>query len=169
VPGVSEDRIDDLQTSLRALRKQVDQLGRQQQATASELRRAVLAAAVAGAMLILTATTWRTRDGGSADEVDTLWDMVPTIGLAAVTLVLVAATGLGSLAAFLTGAGRRTHVVLVVLSLLVVGAVLLVGAARPAGSFDPEDYASAPGRWLALLAALVLAGLHGSRAGELRR
>jgi hypothetical protein len=168
---MSEDRIDELQASVRALRRQLDQLDRQQRATASGLRQAVLAATVAGAMLVLTATTWRTApaDDDVLGDLGSLWSMASDGWPAVVALLLVTATGLGSLAVFLGEAGRVGHVVLVVLALLTAVAILLVGGVEPDGWYGQEDYESAPGRWLTLLAAVALAALHGGRAGEIRR
>ncbi|OLF15661.1 hypothetical protein [Actinophytocola xanthii] len=168
---MAEDRIDELQSSLRALRRQLDQLDRRQQASASGLRQAVLAATVAGAMLVLTATTWRTApgDGASVGDLGSLWGMTSDGWQPVAALVLVVATALGSLAVFLGEAGRVGHVVLVVLALLTALAILLVGGVEPDGWYESEDYESAAGRWLTLLAALGLAALHGGRASELRR
>lgn len=73
--------------------------------------------------------------------------------------LLVATIGL-----FLTESpGRVGHLVLVWVSLLTALAALLVGVV------PPEGYGSGPGRWLALLGALMLAAVHGARVEALRR
>ncbi len=166
---MSDERIDKLESSLKALRKRVDQLDHRRHDTASALRSAVLGCAVAGAMLALTATTWRTVDDGDHVDEVTLWGMVPNGWQAVVTLGLVLAVAIGTFGVSLGESSRGAHIVLVVLALLAAVAVLLVGAVDSDGGwYDPEDYGTAPGRWLTLLAALLLAATHGGRAGELR-
>ncbi len=162
-----EERIDKLEKSLQAMRKRVDEVDRGQRAELSGLRFAVFACTIAGAMLALTAVTWRTtRDtDDKVGEVTTLWGMVSEGWQAVAAFGLVLVVAVGTIAVFLTDtAGRRTYVVFAVLCLLTVVATLLVGAVEPDGWFDPEDGHAGPGRWLTALAAVVLAITHGSRA-----
>jgi hypothetical protein len=169
---MSEERIDKLEKSLQAMRKRVDEVDRGQRAELAGLRFAVFACTIAGAMLALTAVTWRTtRDTDDrVGEVTTLWGMVPEGWQAVVTFALVLVVAVGTLAVFLADtAGRRTHVVFAGLCLLTIVATFLVGAVEPDGWYDPEDSHAGPGRWLTALAALVLAVTHGSRASQVDR
>jgi hypothetical protein len=169
---MSEERIEKLEQSLRSLRKRVEEVDRGGHDIQKAVLYAVFACTVAGAMLALTATTWRSAsdtDDHVAD-VTTLWGMVPEGWQAVATLLGVLTVAIGTIAVFLADtAGRTTHVVFIVLCLLTVVGILLVGQVEPAGWFDPEDGHAGAGRWLTLLAALALAVVHGARAGELRR
>lgn len=169
---MSEERIEKLEKSLSAMRKRVDELDRGHRDALNAVRYAVFACTVAGALLVLTATTWRAAadsDGVVADAT-TLWGMVPEGWQAAWTLIGVLTVAFGSIAIFLADvAGRPTHVVFIVFCAVTVVGILLVGQVEPAGFPDPEDGLSGPGRWLTLLATLVLGVVHAARAGELRR
>jgi len=169
---MSEERIEKLEQSLSGLRKRLDEVDRGGRDIQRAIVYAVFACTVAGAMLALTATTWRSTsdtDDHFAD-VTTLWGMAPEGWQAVATLLGVLTVAIGTIAVFLADtAGRTTHVVFVVLCLLTVVAILLVGQVEPEGWFDPEDGHPGAGRWLTLLGALVLAVVHGARAGELRR
>jgi len=166
---MSEERMTALDQSLRSLRKRVDQLDHGRHETAATLRHAVLACAVAGAVVALTATTWRTVDDGDHVDAVTLWGLVPDGWQGAVALGLVLAVAAGTFGVSLGDPSRGAHLVLVALALLAAVAVLVVGAVDSGGGwYDPEDYGTAPGRWLTLLAVLLLAAVHGGRAGELR-
>ena len=166
---MSEERIE---KSLAAMRRRVDQLDRGQRDALNAVRYAVFACTIAGTLLALTATTWRAAadsDGAVADAT-TLWGMVPEGWQAAWTLIGVLIVAIGSIAVFLADvAGRPTHVVFIVFCALTVVGTFLVGQVEPAGFPDAEDGLSGPGRWLTLLATLVLGVVHAARAGELRR
>jgi hypothetical protein len=169
---MSDERIDKLEQSLLALRKRVNQQSREQQAGEGRLRHALIACAVAGAMVALTATTWQVEDSDvlEAADVRTLWGMLPDSWPPVITLALVLALGLGTIGVSLSDdTGRLAHQVLVVGALLAAVMVLSAGTAVvPTFGLDADDYESGPGRWLTLLCALGLAGLHGTRASELR-
>jgi hypothetical protein len=169
---MSEERIEKLELSLVAMRKRVEEVDRGLRAEQGGLRFAVFGCTVAGAVLALTATTWRTtRDTDDrVGEVTTLWGMVPEGWQAVVTFCLVLVVVIGTVAVFLTDtAGRTTHVVLLVLALLAALSIFFVGDVEPDGWYDPEDGHAGPGRWLTMLASLVLAATHGTRAAELER
>jgi hypothetical protein len=169
---MSEERIEKVERSLGALRKRIDELDRGNRDVQRAVVYAVFACTLAGIMLALTATTWRSArdvDDHFAD-VTTLWGMVPEGWQAVVTLIGVLTVAIGTIAVFLADtAGRTTHVVFIVACVLTAVAILLIGQVEPAGWFDPEDGHAGPGRWLTLLATLVLAAGHAARAGELRR
>ena len=169
---MSEERIEKLEKSLSALRKRLDEVDRGHRDAQRALLYSVFGATLAGAMLALTAATWRTaRDSDDfLADATTLWGMVPEGWQAAWTLIGVLVVAVGSIAVFLADtAGRATHVVFIVFCALTVVGILLVGQVEPAGWFDPEDGHAGPARWLTLLAALVLGVVHAARAGELRR
>jgi Mn2+/Fe2+ NRAMP family transporter len=169
---MSEERIDKLEKSLQVMRKRVDEVDRGQRAELAGLRYALFACAIAGAMLALTAATWRTthETDDHVGEVTTLWGMVPEGWQAVVTFALVLVVAVGTLAVFLADtAGRPTHLVFAGLCLLTVVAIFLVGAVEPAGWYDPEDGHAGPARWLTALAAVVLGITHASRAAEVDR
>ena len=168
---MSEERIEKLEKSLSAMRKRADEQDRGQRDALNALRYAVFACTLAGAMVALTATTWRAAESDDVvADATTLWGMVPEGWQAAVTLTGVLIVAIGSIAVFLADvAGRTSHVVFIVFCALTIVAILLVGQVEPAGFPDPEDGLSGPGRWLTLLATLVLAVAHAARAGELRR
>jgi hypothetical protein len=171
---MSDDRIDKLETTLRSLRRRVEGLELDQGDAESTVRHGLLASALSGAMVVLTATAWRTIDDTEADAGDptTPWQMIDEGGggLAAWTLVGVLVVAIGTLTVFLADTvGRATHAVFVVLCLLTAVGVIFVGRVDP-GLYlpEPEDVHTLPGRWLTLLAALALAGVHASRASRLR-
>jgi hypothetical protein len=169
---MSEDRIEKLEKSLRIVRTRVDELDHGQRGEFAALRFSVLASAVAGSMLALTATTWRTTVDDSdyvIGDVTTLWGMAPEGWQGTVTLLLVLTVSIGTIAVFLADiAGPITHFVFAALALFTVVGIVLLGALEPAGWGDPEDGRSGPGRWLTLLAALLLAIAHASRAEQVK-
>jgi len=166
---VSEERVEKLEKSLQHLRKRVDQVDRRQGDVLDGLRYAVLACAVAGAMLAMTAATWRTV-GGADGYVETLWGMVPEGWQAAWTLGGLLVVGVGTIAVFVADtAGKASHIVFVVLALLTALGIVLVGAVEPSGLYSAEEGDSAPARWLTLLATLFLAVVHGTRSNDIRR
>ena len=168
---MSDERIAKLEQSLQLLRKRVNQLGVEHQDIEGRLRHSLLACVVAGAMLALTATTWRVEDHEDleAEDVQTLWGMLPDGWPAVAALVLVVSLGLGTIGVAVGGGtGRTTHLVFVALALLTAVSVLFAGSLAPTFGLDADDYDSGPGRWLTLLCALGLAGIHGGRAGDLR-
>lgn len=151
---------DKVHAELRALRARLTKLESRQPRTLLESRVSGLAAAVAGCLIVLTAVTWAVDT--DYDQPYTLWGLVADGGwFALVTLALVFILGIGTALAFVDGsAPRSVHISFVVVGLAAAGGILFVGV--------PEDSDTAPGRWLALLAAVALAALHGTRAGELR-
>ncbi|HEX2132525.1 MAG TPA: hypothetical protein VHH15_13295 [Actinophytocola sp.] len=168
---MSDERIEKLEQSLLALRRRVDALSRGQRDTHVDLTYAVLASVLAGAVVALTATTWRHAEDIGADHtyVDTLWGMAPRGWQAALTLFLLGVLVLGTLVLFLGDQPRRrAHIGFVVVALLAAVGVLLVGAVEAKGLVEAEDYDTAPGRWLALVGTLALAAVHGARAGTVR-
>jgi hypothetical protein len=169
---MSDERIEKLEKSLAAMRKRVDEVDRGQREALGGMRFALLACTVAGGMLALTATNWRTtRDpDASVGDATTLWGMVPEGWQAVVTFLLVLVVAIGTISVFLADtAGRTTHLVFTVLAVLVIVSILFVGKVQPAGWFDPDEGHPAPGRWLTALASLVLAVTHGIRASEVNR
>jgi hypothetical protein len=168
---MSDERIEKLEKSLAAVRKRVDEVDRGQRAALGGVRFAVLACTVAGAMLALTATTWRTtRDpDAKVGDVTTLWGMVPEGWQAVVTFLLVLVVAIGTISVFLADtAGRTTHLVFAVLAVLAVVSIFFVGGVEPTGWY-PDDGHAGPGRRLTALASLVLAVAHGARASEVNR
>jgi hypothetical protein len=168
---MSEERIEKLEKSLVGLRKQVDLLGRVDRDTFASMRYAVFGCVVAGALLAFTATTWRTTGGedGIPGDATTLWGMAGEGWQAAATLILAGLVAIGTIGVYLADAeGPRSYYVCAVLALLLMVAVFLAGEVEPAGFYDPEDASSAPGRWLTLLAAVVLGCTHLVRGTELR-
>ena len=169
---MSEERIEKLEKSLSGLRKRVDEVDRGHRDAQRAVLYAVFACTLAGALLALTATTWRSTsdtDDHFAD-VTTLWGMVPEGWQAAWTLIGVLTVCVGTISVFLADvAGRATHLVFTAFCALTVVGIVLVGQVEPAGWFDPEDGHAGPGRWLTLLGTVVLAIVHAARAGELRR
>lgn len=151
---------DKVHAELRALRARLAKLEARQPHTLFENRVSGLAAALAGCLLVLTAVTWAVDT--DYDETYTLWGLVEGGGwLALVTLALVFILGVGTALVFVGGPSTRpVHISFVVLGLLTAAGMLFVGV--------PEDADTAPGRWLALLAAVALTAMHGTRAGELR-
>lgn len=167
---MSEERIEKLEKSLAGLRRQVDLLGRVDRDTFVSMRYAVFGCVVTGALLALTATTWRTTgEDDDRAEVTTLWGMAGEGWQAAGALILVGLVAIGTVGVFLADAeSSRPYYVCAVLALLLIVGVALAGQVEPAGYGDPEDAHSAPGRWLTLLAALVLGITHLVRGTELR-
>ena len=148
----------DTQAALRSLRTRVEELERRRRRSVEGLRFAVLGTALATGMLVLTATTWLV-DG---DEHYTLWELVPEGWQALVMLGLVAVVAVGTPGLFLTEHPSRVgHLAMVWVCLLTAFWVFMLNAVVP------DDADTAPGRWLTLLAALVIASTHGFRAEEL--
>ena len=151
---------DKLYAELRALRNRLAKLEARQPRTLLEIRVAALAAAMAGGLVVLTAVTWAfDTDYGRPY---TLWGLVADGGwFALMTLALVFVFGVGTALVFVGGPSTRAvHISFVVLGLATAAGILFVGV--------PEDADTAPGRWLALMAAVALTALHGTSAGELR-
>jgi hypothetical protein len=166
---MSDDRIEKLEVALKALRTQVSRLDRARLADRARAGADLVACTLAGALLVLTATAWRTVPDSDGDVVGiaTLWGMVPEGWQAVVTIVLVLLLATGTLAVFVGGAGRYTHIFFVVVAILAAVAIaFLVGQVEPAGFYDPEDADAGSGRWLAGLVCLALAATHGARAGD---
>jgi len=158
---------ENVQDVVRELRRRLAEVESARVRAVGELRYALVGAALAVGMLALTATNWMT---GEDDSVYSLWGLVPEHWFALLTLVLVVVLALTTIGAALSdGSSRTTHIVLVVLAVLAAAAVLFVGSVTPAGPVDAEDFHTAPGQWLTLLAALALATLHGARAEELKQ
>lgn len=148
---------------LRALSKRLAELESRQPRQLADLRASLVAVAVATVVFALTAATWFTNEDRYGTDRYTLWGLVPEGWLALVTLVLVIVTcsaTIGMVAGSATS--RAGHLVLVGVSLAAAVAVLSVG------SVADKDAASGPARWLTLFGVVVLAVVHGARAGELR-
>jgi hypothetical protein len=169
--GMSDERIEKLESSLTSLRRQVSQMDRDRRADRLRTGFDLAACTVAGALFVLTATAWRTAtdDDGFVNEVTTLWGMVPEGWQAVVTLLLVLMLAAGTLGAFIGEAGRHTHLFFVAVAILTALAIaFIVGQVEPSGWYDPEDTDAGAGRWLAGLTCLALAITHGARANEVR-
>jgi hypothetical protein len=150
----------DVQATLRSLRVRIEELEQRRRRSVDEPRFGILGTAFAAAMLVLTATTWLVD--GDGDEHYTLWGLVPAGWQALVMLALVVGAALITPALFFTDhPARAGHLVMVWVSLLAAVWVIVLNAVVP------DDSATAPGRWLTLLAALALAAAHGFRAEEL--
>jgi hypothetical protein len=166
---MSDERIEKLEKSLQTLRKQVNELSHAHREDGAILRYAVFACTVAGMMLALTAASWRVLDSGADMKLYTLWGLVPDSWQAAATLGLVLAVALGTFGAFLADVAHRwAHLAIVVLALLAAVAAMIFASVGES-SYYADDYETGTGRWLTVLAALVLATIHGIRAGELRK
>lgn len=119
------------------------------------------------ALLALTATDWLIRVEGSVRGVvpTTAWDLLAATGwTGAVALVLVLATGVGGLVSGGSGQpGARVHLTLAAVAGLTVlwGFLVVV-------TLD-DDYHTAPGLWMGMLAAGGLTVAHGVRAGTVSR
>jgi hypothetical protein len=173
---MSDERLEKLETSVQTLRK----VTRDHEAAFGELRWAVLAAAVAGSMLALTSATWRTTAyEEEIMEVSSLWGLAPRGFLAGLTLTLVVVVAVASVGVFFADvAGPKphvvlavlalAHVVLAVLALVTVVPILFVGTVENETPYRWAVDEPGAGRWLTLVAALVLAVMHASRAGRLR-
>jgi hypothetical protein len=165
-------RIEKLEKALANLRRRVEEGDRGNRDEIAGVRYAVFVSMVAGVLLALTATTWRTYRGGDPDieDVTTLWGMVPEGWQGAVTLGLILLLSLGTVTVFVADtAGRPTYLFFVVVAIFTVVAILFVGLVEPEASYEAEDTESGPGRWLALFTALTLAVTHASRGAGLRR
>ncbi len=151
---------DTVHAELRALRNRLAKLEARQPHALLASRVSGLAAVLAGCLLVLTSVTWAVDT--DYDRVYTLWGLVEDGGwYALATLALVFILGVGSALVFVDGPSTRpVHISFVVVALVTAAGMLIIDV--------PEDADTAPGRWLALLAALALSGLHGLRAGELR-
>jgi hypothetical protein len=122
-------------------------------------RFAALGTSLATGLLVLSAMAWATDDDTGAY---TLWGLVEQGWVALLMLVLVAGTALSTYWLFLAEPPTRMgHLAMVFFSLATAVWVIVVG------QVPPEDFDTAPGRWLTLLGALALAGVHGFRAEEL--
>jgi hypothetical protein len=157
-----------VETSLRALRRRVDELELRQRDTGDTMRYAVLASALAGVLVALSAATWRTMEdsAGLVNYSHTLWGLAEKSGLAAWTLVGVLVVAVGTVTTFVAeNTARSAHAVFVVLcALTVVGAIAIPS---PDGFYDPEQLQAGAGWWLTVLAALAVAVVHGHRFAAL--
>jgi hypothetical protein len=131
-------------------------------ATPDGSRFAAIGTGLATGLLVLTATTWSAADAGI--DPHTLWGLVARGWQALAMLALVAGTALATYWLFLADPPSRAgHLVLVWVSLLTAVWVIV------AGQVAPEEYDTAPGRWLTLVGAVAISVVHGFRAEELRR
>lgn len=156
-----DKKVDQLDSSLRLLRKRLADQDNEHRRDLQGVRFGVAGSALAAAILTLTVTVWGMEHHRFGDEVLTLWSLVPEGWFGFVTLALVLLTGVGTIGAFAGAAVRAMHITMVVLSLLTAAAVLVVSSA-----VDVEDAVGA-GRWCTLVVALALAMLHGIRAEDL--
>lgn len=167
---MSEERIGKLEESLHAVRKLVREQDRDQREALAGLRHALLAATLGGATLALTAATWRTTTyREDIVEVNSLWGMASYGAPAVLALVLVLAAAVGSVWTFLAGGGPKPHLVLAGLALVTVVPILFVGTVENASPLWRAVDQTGAGRWLTLVALLVLAIVHTTRAVALRR
>jgi len=173
---MSEDRIEKVEQTLRVVQARLRELDREVRDSLHSPRYAAGACAVAGAMIALTATPWRTgqetlpSEGQDwVDNVATLWDMATDGWQAAFTLILVLVVGVGTIVLFTwNNADAKVYIAFAVLAALTVVGVLFAHAGTPADSFEVSEYTYLAGRWLTLFAAFGLAFMHGGRAAELR-
>lgn len=150
----------DTQAALRSLRTRIGELEQQRRRSVDELRFAIVGTALAAGIFVLSATTWMVDDDGT--EPYTLWGLVPLGWQALVMLALVACLAVVTPLLFTTDhPSRAGHLVLMWVSMLTAIWVIVLNAVVP------EDADTAPGRWLTLLVALAIAGVHGMRAEEL--
>jgi hypothetical protein len=173
---MSEDRIEKVEQTLRVVQARLRELDREARDSLRSPRYAAGACAVAGAMIALTATPWRTgqevlpSEGQDwVDNVATLWDMATDGWQAAFTLILVLVVGVGTIVVFTwNNSDAKVYIAFAVLAVLTVVGVLISHAGKPADSFEVSEYQYLAGRWLTLFAAFGLAFMHGGRAAELR-
>jgi fumarate reductase subunit D len=167
---MSEERIEKLEKSLTAARTRLDRIEAGQRTDREHFGYGVTACTVAGALFVLTATTWRSAetDSGRSDQATTLWGMAADGWQGVATLALVLLLVVGTMAVF-TGEGSRTsHLVFAGIAVLTVVAIAFVGQVEPTGWYDADDTTAGAGRWLAALACVTLAILHGARSGDHR-
>jgi hypothetical protein len=168
---MSEEGFKKLDKSVRALRDRIRELELGRRDESSALRLAVLASALCGAMLALSATTWRTIEDSDGDVVadHTLWGLAEESGLGTWTLLGVLVIAVGSVATFLAdNTARAAHVVFVVFCVLTAVGIMVVSG-RDDGYYNSDEVQNGPGVWLTLLAAVVVAIVHGQRFAELSR
>lgn len=167
---MSEERLEKLEKSVQAVRKLVREQDQDQRDLLVGVRWAVLAAAVAGSLLALTAATWRTTTyREDIVEVTTLWGLAHLGALGGLTLALVVVVAVASGCVFVSQvAGPKPHVVLGVLALLAVVPILFVGRVENVTPYWRAVDEPGAGRWLTLVALLVLASLHTMRARDFR-
>ncbi len=158
---------ENVQDVVRELRRRLAEVESARVRAVTEVRYALVGAALAVGMLALTAATWMT---GEDDSVYSLWGLVPERWIALLAVALVVGLALTTIGAALSDeSGRTTHIVLVGLSIATACAVLFVGTVTPEGPLDADDFHMAPGQWLTILAALGLATLHGGRVEQLKQ
>jgi hypothetical protein len=169
VSRVSEEQIDRLQKSLDGLRNRLEEIERRRRDDRALLEIALPACVVAGALAVLTTSTWRSVDDSNdmADRAISLWGLTQEGWQATATLALVLALAIGTVAAFVGNSGRVAHIVLVVVAVGALFAIaFLIGQLQPIGFYDPDEAKVGSGRWLAALACVTLAVINGVRASE---
>ena len=169
---MSEERIAKLEKSLEAARTRLDRVEAGQRSDRERFGYGVGACTVAGALFALTATTWRVGqdEDERTDQVTTLWGMVDEGWQGVATLALVLLLVVGTITVFVGEGGRTAHLSFLAVAfaaLLAIG--FAVGQLEPAGWYDPDDTHAGAGRWMAALACVTLAVLHGARAGDHQR
>ena len=168
---MSEERIAKLEKSLADARTRLDRIEAGQRADRERFGRGVAACTVAGALFALTATTWRGAEDedSRADQVTTLWGRVGEGWQGAAAMALVLLLVVGTIAVFAGEGGRGGHAFFAGVAFVALIAIgFAVGTLEPAGWYDADDTTVGAGRWMAALACVVLAVMHGARAGDSR-
>ena len=150
--------------ALKRLRKEVGELREELGHRDADARFSVITTALAAVLLALTAAPWFWDDAEYGERVETAWGMphYGTFGLIALVLVLAIA-GMTVIYARFSTPTAGAHWALCGLA-VVCGLVLLL---LPR-SVHEEALTSGSGLWLTVVAAFVLAGLHGTHGDVLR-
>jgi hypothetical protein len=162
--------IDKLHKSLDRSRVWLDDVERRRRNDRIHLGYALPACTVAGALAVLTTSTWRSVDDSRsiADEATTLWGLLPEGWQAVATLALVTILAIGTVVAFISDTGRGGHWGLAVVAVTALFSIaFLVGRTKTDGWYAAEHAEAGAGRWLAGLACITLAVIHSARASDL--
>jgi hypothetical protein len=124
-----------------------------------DLRFTVLSVVLGVTMLVLTAVSWSQEDGESY----TLWGRFGFGWLSALTLAVLVVMGVVAIAVGVDRFASRGR------QLVIVFGALLAAAGAVVVPIDWPGSHTAPARWLCVVAALALAGVHGDRFEQLGR
>ncbi|PPK70160.1 hypothetical protein V5P93_000962 [Actinokineospora auranticolor] len=141
---------------LDKLRARVRDLEQWQRTSAARFADALGAAALAGAIVALTCSTWYTETSVPGGRPFTLWGMVLDFGAPALLVIaLITALALGAFFGTTTAGGPS--ITMTVLAVGIIPAVLWLNAELP----DDQNLTTAA--WLTLVAALGTGALNAAR------